>query len=338
VNCQHYEGVDTGELTLVADPVVSPKLFSNFKGKMFILTYGHPLMAWIEKNIGAKGLTNVGGSVVTTCFELAGVVRGDPVIFVGLDLSFPNGLPYSRCTAISENFLGGLNKFLTLEMIYREFTRRIGMVWIEDIFGGRVLTSHKMLVWLRWIESHLSISKARFIDATEGGARIKGTEVMTLKEAITRFCRRPIRVQEVLEKAKMRYKPPSTERLTRELMEVASDWRRLKEIAKEGLFVSRALLNESSQGTGDERNRAQLSLLGNILNKALGMRRIMGISRWEVEPLIQTLELGEGSSTPQGLAARGMAFFSGLYRLSQEAALQFADASQGLARWKLGKG
>lgn len=55
-------------------------------------------------------------------------------------------------------------------------------VKVLDVYGKEVYTEPNMLSYLKWFESFISVfSSIRFIDATEGGAAIKGTEIKSMK-------------------------------------------------------------------------------------------------------------------------------------------------------------
>ena len=56
---------------------------------------------------------------------------------------------------------------------------------IEDIYGNMVLTEANMQLYLKWFEAFIAVNKSiRFIDATEGGALIHGTEIMTIDQVV----------------------------------------------------------------------------------------------------------------------------------------------------------
>lgn len=60
-------------------------------------------------------------------------------------------------------------------------------------------------MYLEWYNQYIKDCKEyrkqfKVINATEGGAKIDGTEVMTLKDAIDRECKKEIDIQECFEK------------------------------------------------------------------------------------------------------------------------------------------
>jgi hypothetical protein len=75
--------------------------------------------------------------------------------------------------------------------------------WVEGNCEEKVPTRTDLKVFLTWYEENIKLFKDavdtfRVINATEGGAKIKGAEVMTLKEAIEENCGREVDIQKCL--------------------------------------------------------------------------------------------------------------------------------------------
>lgn len=118
-----------------------------------------------------------GGSVANNALSLAELLGFHTVILVGQDLAYPNGKVHAQ-EAVYQNCLD--NDIDTSEK------DRYFEVDAND--GGKVLTEGNMDAYRRWFEEKAAEGVTRIINATEGGARIKGTEIMTLKEALAETC------------------------------------------------------------------------------------------------------------------------------------------------------
>jgi hypothetical protein len=132
-----------------------------------------------------------GATVAHLSFYLAEFLGCDPIILVGQDLGFVDGLYYKPGTAIHETWGVELGRFNTLET--KEWERivrsRSILRKIPDIHGHPMYTEEQFFVYLQQFERDFAASRCRVIDATEGGARKQGVEVMTLRAAIDRFCK-----------------------------------------------------------------------------------------------------------------------------------------------------
>ncbi|HIG0359210.1 TPA: motility associated factor glycosyltransferase family protein [Clostridium sporogenes] len=145
--------------------------------KIFFNTYD------IEKNylnnlINKKVDTIIqGGSVAHICMGLAKYLGCINIIFIGQDLAYTGEKLHSDSSTLKTE--GG----------------NIGMyddnIYVEDINGDKIRTSFELDSYRRYIEFYISILKnINFINSTEGGANIKGTKVMTLKEALNEYGKR----------------------------------------------------------------------------------------------------------------------------------------------------
>ncbi len=218
LNYRHFEGVETEEaegMWLVAEPATHHRILDEFRGPKLIASFETPAMRWLESVTEPKGLVVTGGSVATFAFGLAVRMGADPIIFVGQDLSYPDGKCYASGTYYAETG-------------FRMEERTLLRVPAND--GGEVPTPPNMYTFLKWFEEAIDVLPGRtFVNATEGGARIEGTRVMTLREALDRYCGEPVPVAEVL--AAIPAPRPDWDRL---LCEMEGLRRRLREIVRLG--------------------------------------------------------------------------------------------------------
>lgn len=116
-----------------------------------------------------------GGSVANNACSLLVKMGFQTIIFMGLDLAYPNGQRHTFDAYHKEDPLRQDRKY----------------VEIEDIFGNKVLTEANMQLYLKWFETYISVTpKVRFLDATEGGARIHGAEIYTMLQVVKEFSTR----------------------------------------------------------------------------------------------------------------------------------------------------
>lgn len=136
-------------------------LFSchNYVNKLF-LKFG--------KRISSYG---AGGSVATGAFSVCAGLKFNRIVLIGQDLAYGNGVTHA----------GG-----DVSPIRAEDE---GIRMIEDIYGNMIKTRHDWYIYLQWFVSSIEeVPEIEVIDATEGGARIKGAKLMTLKDVIDQYC------------------------------------------------------------------------------------------------------------------------------------------------------
>jgi len=202
-----FEGImdQTKDLFLAADPEVYPKVLSDFKGGKFIININKPLTLWLSSFVKDKGLLQKGSSVAHAAFSIAEAVGGDPIILIGQDLSYPDGFTHSQGSTPRRKVLTGIDKKTDKRYLLSQDKngKWIGrdLIMVEDIYGNKVPTDEAMYSYLRFLEGMIKETKAVCIDATEGGAKIRGTKIMSLQEVIDKYCTKYIKVRQTLEKA-----------------------------------------------------------------------------------------------------------------------------------------
>ncbi|VDN48537.1 conserved protein of unknown function [Petrocella atlantisensis] len=147
------------------------KVFEYYSGFKYIALQKDYELA--EKFASTHGLQLVetGGSVATTALDVAIKMGCNPIIFVGQDLAFTNNKTHANHTS-------------SLQIKESKKLR-----WVTDIKGEKVQTSINLNIYLKWIQDRIRREKEIvFIDATEGGAKIEGTKIMKLKNAIEEYC------------------------------------------------------------------------------------------------------------------------------------------------------
>jgi len=277
-----FEGVmeQTEDLLLAADPEVYPGVLSDFKGKKFIINLHKPLTNWLSNFIEDKGLLEKGASVAHAAFSLAKTVGADPIVLIGQDLSFPGGITHTEGTIGREKVSIGIDKKTGKKYLLQETKDgkciARDLIMVKDIYGKEVPTRADMYSYLIYLERLISFTEASCIDATEGGAKIKGTKVMSLRQVIDRYCTEPVRVREVLDEASEGGEKVNLEGLKKEMEKII---RRLKEMrfyAEQGREVIKKLYREVKQRYPNPQKVQELSKESNSL-----VGRIM-----KVEPFI----------------------------------------------------
>jgi len=153
---------------------IYPKCLSNYKGDRFSFSLDvFPWMTDFYKRLQVeKGVLVSGPSVANVAVDLADKMGCSPIIFVGLDFAFTDKTHSKDAEHTSNsNAMGNLFK-------------------VEANRGGLVNTSMGFYVMKLWIEQRIKADNT-YINATEGGAKIAGVNVMSLDEALKMHGKRP---------------------------------------------------------------------------------------------------------------------------------------------------
>ncbi len=174
---------------LVAEPKANWNVLDVFDGSMSLL--GNEFAAQLLREASPpRDSLKAGATVAHLSFYLAEYLGCNPIILVGQDLGFVDGLYYKPGTAIHETWGVELGRFNSLET--KEWERivrsRSLLRKIPDIHGHPMYTEEQFFVYLQQFERDFAESRSTVIDATEGGARKQGVVMMTLRDAIDRYC------------------------------------------------------------------------------------------------------------------------------------------------------
>ncbi len=116
-----------------------------------------------------------GGSVACDCAAIAASWGVKNIILVGQDLAYTDNMLHVKGTEHDMKSLDELDR---------------DKFYVSAVGGGTVLTDAVFVYYINWFERFAEGYKWKFnlIDATEGGALIKNTEVISLREAIDKYC------------------------------------------------------------------------------------------------------------------------------------------------------
>jgi hypothetical protein len=174
---------------LVAEPKATTAIFGMNPGPISLLgnDFAESLLSEMKLN---KAKLPSGSTVAHLAYYLAEHLGCDPIIFVGQDLGFSDGLCYAPGTSYDEVWRPELSRFHTVEMKQwetvvgdRKILRRI-----PDHQGRPMYTEERLFTYLQQFERDFLRTKTKIIDATEGGARKRGATPMPLASAIESFC------------------------------------------------------------------------------------------------------------------------------------------------------
>jgi len=178
---------------LVAEPKATSAIFDMHPGCVSLLgnEFAESLLAEMKLN---KTRLRSGATVAHLAFYLAEHLGCDPIIFVGQDLGFSDGLCYAPGTSYDDVWRPELGRFCTVEMKQWEQIVRDRNILrrIPDQSGAGMYTEERLFTYLQHFERDFAASRATLIDATEGGALKRGTRIMPLRAAIEQYCTHPV--------------------------------------------------------------------------------------------------------------------------------------------------
>ena len=141
------------------------------------------------KNNGHELISlDTGGSVANACFAIAQLFGCKKIILVGQDLAYTGDKTHSAVT------VRGAKKTAVDELEHVEMD--------VDIYGNPIRSSREFKLYKEWFEQEIRLDKElEVVDATEGGIRIEGARLMTLRDAIAEYCTKDFDFSKIIDQA-----------------------------------------------------------------------------------------------------------------------------------------
>lgn len=191
ISRRFYEGLtieDVEGVTLVAEPKANPAILRAWPGAVRM-----PADPVLDRLLGDNSHARLdgGATVAHLSYYLARYLGCDPVILVGQDLAYTDGLYYGAGAAIHGVWAGELGEFRTLEMMEAERLGRARRMLRQTIDhdGQPLVTDEQLHTYLMQFERAFAEDEAKgrtVIDAGRGAAKAHTTP-MLLEDAIARF-------------------------------------------------------------------------------------------------------------------------------------------------------
>lgn len=194
ISSRFYENLPPlPDVTLVADPKAHPSILDSFPGPIRVCR-----SEFLENMLGdlAPSFTAIkdGATVAHLSFYLAQHLGCDPIILIGQDLGFSDGMYYCPGTAIDEVWAPELGPFNTVEMMQwtRIVRHRQHLCKLDDVHGNSIYSDEQMITYLKQFEHDFSEAPQRILDATEGGLAKQHTNRVTFAEALKQYATQPL--------------------------------------------------------------------------------------------------------------------------------------------------
>lgn len=175
---------------------------------------------------------SMGGSVATICISAAQYMGCNPIIFIGQDLAYTD-MKFHADECSDAHIYGNENTIKE----QKDYTD-LGYKQVESVTGGMVWTTSVLISYLNWIEKFIELCpENEFINATEGGAKIRGAINKTFEEVVEQYS--------TVYKPEIKHiKMNETIDIDKNIVESVRELEVLKSILAEAEKISNQLVNE----------------------------------------------------------------------------------------------
>jgi len=331
LNYRHFEGIDVEDVPLVYIPVTHYKILEEYKSPKIVSAGANSLTDWINKYIEDKGAIGFGGSVATAAFDLAIRMGANPIIFVGQDLAYPNNKSHADGTIY--------------EMVKVEDDGARNKLYVEDIEGNMVLTDASLYYYLQWFEDAIrTLNNKLVIDATEGGAKIAGTKIMTLREVIDQYCNTPVNSRKIIEDILSSNQSINIKELVTALKEVITGLTNLEKYSRKGLMHAEDLNKEFAKRIQDRKCISKLVRAMDKIDKKIKDEESNNFINIMMQPILMSVMKGNVAKPKedeseqergQRIASRSAMLYKGIEAASKDMSNLIRDAVNSLEKLSL---
>ncbi|HOY67958.1 MAG TPA: DUF115 domain-containing protein [Candidatus Ozemobacteraceae bacterium] len=250
LNSLDFVGVEhETDVVLAVEPMTHPDILTSFQGPKMAMTFGGGLHRLIDRFREPTGTLLSWGSISTTAFDLARRCACDPIVFVGLDLSFQDGRLYARGSYSDDVFYDRVHPYTSLEHETVEYIQTRGVHRIEMPDGTTRFTDENMHIYRSWFEDQFRQTRQKVINATEGGVVTKHVTCLPFREVMETWPGSPVPVGGILRelaKAPVRQDVPG---LLGHLRELAAELRRQQNELRRATALCRKLGGQATAGS-----------------------------------------------------------------------------------------
>lgn len=188
-NFKHFDGCKI-KSPLVYDLTLHPKIVKEYEGPLIIAEIASTYTKLLSDRLSLDfGKLSAGPSVANLSLDFAYMLGCNPIVFIGQDLAYSDNRTHASGTTYEK------------DRIKENFDER-EYIYVEGNYEEKVLTDRVLFSFKTWFENYIyGHSDRTYINATEGGAFIKGTKIMKLKEAIELFMGKEISISDVINSA-----------------------------------------------------------------------------------------------------------------------------------------
>lgn len=248
-----FEGINISAFPFVFEAISKEDIVRQHTGKHFYDDFPCNIIAKIvmEKKKYCLEEIPTGGSISTSAFSLVKALGFKKIVFIGQDLAFTGGQTY--------------NSGLKMEQKEDEqYQKKRVIVQVKGNDGTMLDTDYQMDMYRKWIENEILKlpEDITVINATEGGAKIEGAKVMTLKEVID-SCTKEIDFEKLLQEVPLAFSEEERQDIINEIKEEPKRLEEVKENIKKATKVAEQLEQASKDGNVEEQKKL-LTEFGNL--------------------------------------------------------------------------
>jgi hypothetical protein len=249
----HFQNRTAMSTPMFASVESNPLVIKQNRAKKIFFDDDVNFRRW--KNVDKEKMSiNGAGSVALATFEIAKYLGAKTIILIGQDLAFEGNASHAMGERRQEDY----------STVYPEL--------IEGNNGQLLKTRYDWFTYLCWYNEQVRAFDGTVVNATEGGAKIDNTEILTLREAIERYGAHQNDVEKVMEKIEnIALQENSEDIILQGLINLKEEFLEVSQYIDEALRLITILIKENSRNVRESnmmiRSSKRLSEINQIISE-----------------------------------------------------------------------
>jgi hypothetical protein len=253
-NFKHFDGCKVNS-PLVYGLTLHPKILKEYGGPLIIAEIASTYTKLLSDKLSLDfGKLSTGPSVANLSLDFTYMLGCNPIVFIGQDLAYSDHRTHASGTTYEKDRIKGNSD-------EKEY------IYVDGNYKDKVLTDRVLLSFKTWFENYIYGHQDRkYINATEGGAFIKGSKIMSFKNVIEQYMGRELNIyliiNDVLKNGKIKLEQKQINSFRKEFKDTIKKLKRVKIDCIRGAKLSKKMYNEYQMAVN-----ADVSHITSILDK-----------------------------------------------------------------------
>ncbi len=295
---KHFSDDRSNDVPMVCRLTSHREILANHRAeKFFVNDLNHHLQHFFSQHNIILPVLASGGSVANDAFSIAQVLGFKTIIMIGQDLAYTGNKTHSVTSVRGEWNID----VSTLD----------NSMMTEDIYGNPILSSGEFQLYRTWIEEQIDMyPELDVIDATEGGAKIRGTRIMTFAEAIDECCDKTYHFADYIHNTENFLSEELAEELKDYVRDIPKEFESCARKATEGVRAYEKMLSmiyaDKYHSNGFKKEFDKANEIGAFLDTAPVMEYVKNDMQKETNELLKDVYDTEGSERAELIAGCNM--------------------------------
>lgn len=277
---KHFSDDRANDVPMVCHLTSNREIIQNHRAaKFFINDLNHHVQHFFSRHTHLFPVVSTGGSVANNAFSIAQMLGFETIIMIGQDLAYTDNRTHSAASVRGERNVDAST---------------LDHVMTEGIDGKPIAASNEFTLYRNWIQEQIvNYPNLTVVDATEGGAKIYGSKIMTFREAIDTYCGKTYDIASIIDQTDDFMSEQERAELVDYIHGIPAELEECLRKAKEGIRVyeqmQKLVISDKYQNARFKNEFEKTKMINTYLDKAPVMEYVKNEIQNDTNALLKTV-------------------------------------------------